>query len=178
MPEKRGGREANLAKQTLRGRFESTIDRQVQRHIRAKVHGIIPLHFFFAASAECKDMYVAGSFYGCITLCQSVAEGLSKFLAEKNLVHVKKGFTCRISRLRSARVISGTAVDAFNTVHGEDRNDFHHLNKEIERDYRKLEERALECLDALFTVESEVFPYDTPDGRVQPKKGDVLAEQR
>ena len=169
MPEKRGDQEANLAEETLRDHFDLTIDRQVQRHIRAKVYGIIPLDFFSAASAECKNMYVAGSFYGCITLCQSVAEGLSKFLAEKNDIPVKKVFTDRIGRLSNDGVISDTAADAFNAVHGKDRNDFHHLNKDIEQDNQKLDERALECLDALFTVESEVFACDMPDGRIQPK---------
>jgi hypothetical protein len=27
-----------------------------------------------------------------------------------------------------------------------DRNDFHHLNKEVEQDYRKLEKRAEDCV--------------------------------
>ena len=163
--------ECKIVEHVLRESFRATVACQVQRHMKAKVHNIIPLDFFSAASAECKDMYVAGSFYGCITLCQSVAEGLSKFLAEKNTVRLKEsgGFKPRVGRLKKADVISEVAANALDTIHGEDRNRFHHLNKEVEQDCRKLEERALECLDALYTVESEVFAYDVDDGRIKPK---------
>jgi hypothetical protein len=61
MPEESGDQESTFAEQTLFGRFDATFDRQVQRHVRAKVHNIIPLDFFSAASAECKEMYVAGT---------------------------------------------------------------------------------------------------------------------
>ena len=40
-----------------------------------------------------------------------------------------------------------------------DRNDFHHLNKEVEQDFLKLEARAEECVNHLHTIESEVFAY-------------------
>ena len=115
-------------------------------------------------------MYVTGSLYGCITLCQSVAEGLSKFLAKKNGVRVRFGFTARVERLKKEGVISDVAADAFDTVHRDDRKDFHHLNNDVEQDHEKLESRALECLDALYTVESEVFAYDlSHEGRIKPK---------
>ena len=143
--------------------------RQTERHLRAKVHNTIPHDFFSAASAECKEMYVTGCFYGCITLCQSVAEGLSKFLAEKNGVQVKHGFTARVGRLKTEGVISDMSADAFDTVHSDDRDAFHRLNNNIEQDHEKLESRALECLDALYTVESEVFAYDVHEGRIKPK---------
>ena len=143
--------------------------RQTERHLRAKVHDIIPHEFFSATSAECKEMYVTGCFYGCITLCQSVAEGLSKFLAEKNNVRVRSGFTARVGRLKQEGVISDTAADAFRAVHSDDRDAFHHLNNDVEQDHGKLERRALECLDALYTVESEVFAYDLHEGRIKPK---------
>lgn len=155
--------------QTLRDVFNATIDHQVERSLRARVHSIIPLAFFSAASTECKELYVTGRFYGCITLCQSVAEGLSKFLAEKNTMRVKKGFSDRVRRLKRAGFLSGTAANAFGTIHGRDRNDFHHLNKDIEQDYRKLEARAIECLNALHAVEAEVFAYDVYNGNIAPK---------
>lgn len=158
----------SLAEQRIRGEFDSTLVDRIGRYVSATVHSIIPLDFFSSASAECKDMFVAGSFYGCITLCQSVAEGLSKFIAEKNSVRVGKGFSGRVHRLKESGLISDTATDAFLVVHGEDRNDFHHLNKEIEQDYRQLEARALECLNSLYVVESEVFAYEVEDGKIRP----------
>ena len=121
-------------------------------------------------SSEPGKMYVTGCFYGCITLCQSVAKGLSKFPVAKNSVRVKNGFTARVGRLKTEGVISELAANAFDSVHSDDRDAFHHLNNDIEQDQEKLERRALECLDALYTVESEVFAYDiVHEGRIKPK---------
>ena len=121
-------------------------------------------------SSEPGKMYVTGCFYGCITLCQSVAKGLSKFPVAKNSVRVKNGFTARVGRLKTEGVISELDANAFDSVHSDDRDAFHHLNNDIEQDQEKLERRALECLDALYTVESEVFAYDiVHEGRIKPK---------
>lgn len=37
---------------------------------RTRVHGIIPQHFFSAASSECRELFIDGHFYGCISLAQ------------------------------------------------------------------------------------------------------------
>ena len=169
MPREIDNQNNQLVEQFLRERFDATLDRQVRRYVRAKVHKIIPVDFYSAALGECQEMYVAGSFFGCITLCQSVAEGLSRFLAEKNTVPIRNGFICRITRLKNARVISESTAKAFKSVFGEDRNDFHHLNKNVEQDYETLEARSLQCLDALYAVRSEVFAYDIHDGRISAK---------
>jgi len=105
-------------------------------------------------------MFVAGSFYGCITLVQSVAEGLGKFLAEKNTIKVYNNHDKLIAELSNRGVISATAREAFKAIRGKDRNDFHHLNKRIPQDRDKLEKRAEGCMNSLYTIESEVFAYE------------------
>ena len=151
----------------LRADFEETIDERARRYERVKVHDIIPDEFFTGASLECRDMYVAGNFYGCITLCQSIVEGLSKLVAQGH--RHGDDFTNRVRKLWKRGWITDELADAFNAVHGKDRNDFHHLNRNVEQDARQLERRALECLNAIYSIESELFAYDLVDGKIVPK---------
>jgi len=108
-------------------------------------------------------MFVAGHYYGCICLVQSVAEGLARFIAEKNGMRPPRGFETNVEKLRKRHLISQDVADALLSIHGKDRNDFHHLNKKIEQDHRKLEARAEECLQGLLRVESEVFAFEYGD---------------
>lgn len=155
-----------LIEQNLRSSFEHKLEKMIERRLKIKLQQIVPIHYFSFALIECRDMYVAGHFYGCITLCQSVAEGLSKFLVAKSQqpllangqkTREGKDFEDRVRRLRAADVISAAAERAFLLVHADDRNHFHHLNVQIQTDREKLETRAEECFRALSAVESEVF---------------------
>jgi len=164
----------NDIEQNLRSHFEAEIPGRVARYNRPRVHGIIPDGFFAAASSECRELYIAGKFYGCITLAQSVAEGLAKLIADKNGIGPAEDHRQQINHLqrdRSAPAISTAAYAAFRQIMGrphEDRNDFHHLNASVEQDYGKLDARALECIDALHVIESEIFAYKMDDGRITP----------
>jgi hypothetical protein len=147
----------------LRGRFGAGLQSRVHRYAKSRVHEIIPAGFFAAASTECRELFVAGCFYGCITLAQSVAEGLARFIAEKNSLQVVEDYRHQINLLqrnRSAPTISNQAYEAFRQIFGrprEDRNDFHQLNATVEQDNRVLESRALQCIESLYRIESEVF---------------------
>lgn len=156
------------AERWLRAHFEAGLERKVDRYLASRVHTPIPHLFLSAASSECRDHFVDGDFYGCITLAQSVAEGLSKFLAEKKGIPIKKDFEVRVQRLRQAGVITPAAEQAFLAIHGADRNDFHHLNKNIEQDYLLLEKRAGEIIANLYQIESEVFGDGLKDGAIIP----------
>jgi hypothetical protein len=151
----------------LRNMFEAELSGRVERYARVKVHPVIPHGFFSAASSECRDLFVACNFYGCITLAQSVAEGLAKFIAEKKGLGVVKDYRSQVNILQKDRAnpaISNAAYAAFRKIHGdpkEDRNDFHHLNK--------LEARAEECIHALYDIESDLFAFESPDGTLHPK---------
>lgn len=158
----------------LRSHFEAELPGRIDRYGKSRVHGIIPDGFFASASSECRDLYVAGEFYGCITLAQSVAEGLAKFIAEKNGIGVVEDHRQQINHLqrdRSAPAISAAVYAAFRQIIGrphEDRNDFHHLNSDVEQDYFKLEARVLECIEALYAIESEIFAFQVNEGRISP----------
>lgn len=167
-----------LAERDLRSSFERSLPEQLNRRLRVTVQQVLPMHFFSFALVECRDMFVAGHFYGCITLCQSVAEGLSKFLVEKNQnqlttagqrARTGKDFADRVRRLAAATVITSASEQAFLRIHASDRNDFHHLNHQIPTDVKKLEQRAAECLAALSEVESDVFGYGFNQGAVAPR---------
>jgi hypothetical protein len=103
-------------------------------------------------------MYIAGFFYGAISMTQAYVDALSKYLAEHHKTRVGKDIAERCRRLRDCDVLSVPAYDAATKILN-DRNNFHHLNKDVEQDFQKLEERAAECINLLHLLESEVFAY-------------------
>lgn len=151
----------------LRQQFEAELQDRIDRYERSRKHNLIPLDFFSAASSECRRLFISGEFYACITLAQSVAEGLAKYIAEKNSRPIIKDYHSQIGHLHNPRngaVISPATYQEFKAIHGDDRNDFHHLNREVEQDYRQLEARATECLESLFSIESALFEYELIEG--------------
>lgn len=149
--------------------FEAQLEARLNRAGRTKVHGIIPQHYFSAASSECRDMFIDGHFYGCISLAQAVAEGISKFIGSVHSIHVGKDFLKRVAKLGTRGFISSQSCDAFRQIWGNDRNTFHHLNETVETDYQTLETRAEECVNALYKIESEIFWYDFTNNGISPK---------
>ena len=154
----------------MRASFEAQLAHRLERASRLRLQQFIPAHWFAAAASECARMFVAGFFYGTISVAQAYVEALSKFLAEYHKVRVSKDTEERCKRLRRKRFISEGALAAALSVLS-DRNDFHHLNKIVEQDYEKLESRAEECVNHLHTIESEVFAYSLGD------KGDIVLKQ-
>jgi hypothetical protein len=67
--------------------------------------------------------------------------------------------------LQKQAIITGESLDAALAVFS-DRNDYHHLNKEVEQEFEKLEQRAEECLNHLHTIESDVFAYSLGEGKI------------
>lgn len=162
----------------MRSYFDLRFDEQLERFGKVKIQNVLPIQFFSYALVECRDMFVASHYYGCISLCQSVVEGIAKFLIEMNDAEFKaKEVSTKIdggpytlaNNLVRAGVLSQDAKDAFLRITGSDRNDYHHLNKEVQTDIELLEARALECLVALNVIESEVFAYDFNEGMIVPK---------
>jgi hypothetical protein len=148
----------------LRQRFEWALPDRVRRRQAAPVHAAIPAEWFAAATRECRDLYVDGHFYGTICLTQAVAEGISKFLTIRNGHRDTGNQNSRISLLVKRGVITREAYRAFKRIEGGDRNDYHHLNANIETDLTKLEARAEECVKALFEIQIEVFAFSVGEG--------------
>jgi hypothetical protein len=143
---------------------------RTDRAARTSIHAIIPDEFFAAASSECRDVFIDGHYYACISLSQAVAEGLAQFLGTFHKVGAKKDPALRVQRLRNKSVITQKALEAFRRIWGNDRNTFHHLNPDITIDHPALELRAEECVKALLEIESEIFAFTfVDDGQIAPK---------
>jgi len=143
---------------------------------QVRVHPIGPSTYFSWASAETKDLFIEGYFYACISQIQSIAEGLAKFIAERNALadrlyrdDARMYQRERVPALVASRAITQACANAFLSIAGTDRNDFHHCNKQIPNDFSRLETRAQECMLALFTIESEVFAFSYgANGTINP----------
>lgn len=131
---------------------------------------IRPYHYFAAASVECQDLFDHGHVYGCISLTQAVAEGLSSFIALTNSMRKGKDCQKRVAVLRRRGFISEKSERAFNIIWSDDRNDFHHMNHTITTDRERLRARAEECIRALYGIESEIFGYELDGPRVRPRQ--------
>jgi len=142
----------------MRASFEAQVPERLRRASSVRLQNIIPANWFSAAASECAGMYIAGFFYGAILVAQAYVEALSKYLAEHHRVRVGKDATERCKRLQAKGVLSSQGFDAAQRILS-DRNDFHHLNKDVEQDFRKLEEKATECINLLHSLESEIFAY-------------------
>jgi len=144
----------------MRAHFEAELPHRVTRASRVKLQHFIPAHWFAMAASECAGMYIAGFFYGAISLAQAYVGALSQYLAEHHHVPVRKDTVERCRRLHRNSVISDAAMDAALTIL-DGRNDFHHLNRGIEQDFQRLEARAEQCINLIHTLESEVFAYSS-----------------
>jgi hypothetical protein len=150
--------------------FNAGLDERINRAERAKVHNIIPYHYFSNVSAESKDLFIGGHYYGCISLCQTVAESLSRFICSVNKTRNTKDYNTRVNRLYAAKLISSQAKTAFETIWGTDRNTFHHLNIDLVTNYQDLLKRAEECLNGLYTIEAEIFSFKIINDAIAPEK--------
>jgi len=152
------GHETERLEKQIRAALDAEVPARVERASRVRLQHFIPAHWFAAAGSECASMYVAGFFYGSISIAQAYVEALSLFLAEAHRVRISNDCPARWQRLYREKVVSSAVSEAAVSVLA-DRNDFHHLNKQIEREYLKLAARSEECVRHLHTIESEVFAY-------------------
>lgn len=156
------------AEDTLKQEFNLMFDQRVKRYLELRPHGIIPNSHFAAVSAECYSLYRDGHFYGAISLSQSVSEALVKFLCNKNGWKPNKDFEENIKQLITRQKINQDLADIFTKL-WEDRNDYHHLNPNIEQERQKLELLAKSKLTDLKNIESELFAYSANGGKIVPK---------
>jgi hypothetical protein len=161
--------EMNQRASKLRRHDEAKLVGRANRSARTKVHDVIPNHFFSAASSECRDVFIDGYFYACVSLAQAVAEGLSGYLGRLHKVGAKNDPQQRVERLCNKGFISAAAQSAFHSIWSNDRNAFHHMNEDIPTEHQMLERRAEECVMALLKIESELFAFDIDEGRIIPK---------
>lgn len=162
-------RDDKWKREQLRRIDEARLPARLERAARTHVHELIPSHFFSAASSECRDTFIDGHFYACVSLAQAVAEALVRFLNDFHRVGAKNDPPQQARRLRKAGAISETTLNAFLRIWGNDRNTFHHVNRDIPTDAATLERRAEECVNSLLEIESELFAYTAHEGKIIPK---------
>jgi len=157
----------------MRGSFEASLPQRLARASRVKLQNIIPAHWFASAASECAGMYIAGYFYGAISVAQAYVEALTRFLAEHNRTRMPSDPVERCRYLHREGFLLDRSLSAALAILS-DRNDFHHLNKSVEQDFEKLEARAAECINELHAIESEVFAFSfgPEPGKVALKKPD------
>ena len=155
-------------KDTLQQEFEYSLQQRIDRYLELKPHGIIPNSHFAAVSAECHLLYRDGHYYGTISLTQAVAEALVKFLCKINGWKPGKVFEDNLEQLEKRGKIVGDLKAKFMEL-WQRRNDYHHLNPQVEQDRQKLEQLAKEKLSRLKQIEEELFAYSANNGKLVPK---------
>lgn len=157
-----------VTKDGIKQEFEQTLSSRVERYLKVKPHGIVPLTEFAPVSAECALLFRDGHFYGAVALSQAVAEAIARFLCQKNGWKPKKSFEENVAKLEIRQFISKGMKNKFLLL-WEQRDDYHHLNATIGMDRQKLEALAYEKVLLLKEIESEVFEFSTVDGKLIPK---------
>ena len=160
--------ERRLLEDSVRGEFEATLVMRVERYLQVKPHGIVPNTHFSAPLAQCSFLYRDGHYYGCIALSQAVAEALVKYMCKKKSCKAANSFEKNLGILASR----GFLKDDLKTILlqiWENRDDYHHLNPNVERDLSRLQEIALDKASLLVKVMADIFEYSIIDGRFKPK---------
>ncbi len=152
----------------MKQEFAQTLSSRVERYLKVKQPVMVPYTEFAPASAECALLFRDGHYYGCISLSQAVAEALARFLCLRNGWKPKKSFEENVDRLQVRRFISEEIKDKFLKI-WQNRDDYHHLNPNIERDREKLETLAYEKVVLLKEIESELFQVSLAHGAIDPK---------
>lgn len=153
---------------TLKQEFALTLEQRCERYLELRPYGIIPNSHFAAVSTECHSLYKDGHFYGTISLAQAVVEALVKFLCERNGWKPNKDFEKNLKQLETRRKISRELVTLFTRI-WKSRDDYHHLNPQIEQDRQKLELLVKEKLTDLRKIEQEIFACTAKKGKLIPK---------
>ncbi|MBU0978218.1 hypothetical protein KKF92_00085 [Patescibacteria group bacterium] len=160
--------EKTQLKDTLQQEFDFSLEQRIERYLELKPHRIIPNSHFASVSAECHLLYRDAHYYGTISLTQAVAEALVKFLCTVNSWKPDKVFEKNLKQLEKRGKIAGELKTEFSKI-WKRRDDYHHLNLQIEQDRQKLEILAKEKLACLKQIEEELFAFSTNNGKLVPK---------
>ena len=155
----------------LRMEFEQTLEGRIDRYLSINHQTVIPDHHFSSASAECINLFRDRYFIACICLTQSVAEGIIKFIRERNGVAQidKESKEALAARMKDAGILSTQFVDALGRIRRSFRDDFHHMNPKVAE--VELEPLASRNIADLAAMEREIFAVSfSANGRVQPRQ--------
>jgi hypothetical protein len=133
-----------------------------------KPHTVTAGTHFAPVSAEVTLLFRDGHYYGCIALTQAVAEAMVHFMCKRNCFRPKDDFEKNVKTLVKRGFIDDDMKRTLLKI-WKKRNDYHHLNHNIEQDRDKLENLAFEKARLLADIEKEIFAYTNVNGILHPK---------
>jgi len=143
---------------SIKQEFEQTLSERVERYLQVKPHEIIPNAPFAAPSAQCSFLFRDGHFYACIALVQAVAEAIVRHVCDIDFGKHDKVFEKNVEKLHTRKFINDKLQKALLKI-WDKRDDYHHLNSNVESDKAILEKLAKEKACLLVEVESEIFKF-------------------
>jgi hypothetical protein len=159
--------EQRQIEESLEQEYKGTLKERVKRYLKVKPHPIIAGTHFAPVSAEIPLLFRDGHYYGCIALTQAVAEALVRFMCMRNRFDPEKDFKKNTEKLYTRKFIKENLRKALLKV-WENRDAYHHLNPNIEKGRKKLEELAFEKVRILREIEKEIFDFTVIDGSIKP----------
>lgn len=154
--------------EALRSEYLGSLAERAKRYVDVDPHGIVAPTHFASISAECARLHRDGHYYGSISLCQSVAEALVRYLCTRNGWRPAKEYETNVEKLFTRQFLPSETRDWLLDV-WEKRDDYHHLNEAVEADRVALEALSRQKNRALISVESDVFAYSLVDGAISFK---------
>jgi len=162
-------------RELLQGKLESSLEGRIDRYIEVHHQNVLAAHHFAEASAECLDLYRDGYFLSTVMVSQSVAEGIFRFLLDRNSMSPDGRERPEMAELLVKNgIVSNLCADAFVHIWRSFRNDIHHMNPKVAD--IPFPELAKRNIDDLATIEREIFAYRINNGKlspVQPKYWDT-----
>lgn len=154
---------------SIKQEFEQTLSERVERYLQVKPHKIIPNAPFAAPSAQCSLLFRDGHFYACIALVQAVAEAIVRYICDIDFSKHDRVFEKNVEKLHTRKFIDDKLQRALLKIWHK-RDDYHHLNSNVESDRDTLEKLAKEKACLLVEVESEIFKFTFgKNGSIIPK---------
>ncbi len=160
----------------LTGEFQQTLHARVERALAVHHHGIVPSHHFSEASSECIRLYRDGYFLSAVMVSQSVAEGLWRFILERNAMTQRGNRPTQAPCLVRDGIISEDCAAAFLGIWRSFRNDVHHMNPKVADLQSRFAQIAKRNLSDLAVIEGELFAFRLRKGSivpVQPRYWDI-----
>ena len=153
-------------KRGMRDILEQTIDARVERYLEVAHQGIIPNHHFAEASSECIDLYRDGYSLSAVMVSQSVAEGIWRFVLERNGTESDRDRQAIAAALVEGKIISTECAEAFGRIWRSFRNDVHHMNPSVSA--VPFQELARRNLIDLAAIEREIFAVTFSAEKIVP----------
>ena len=153
----------------LKNIYLLNIDEKVQRWTEIPFPKIIGNHYFSRASYECYCAYRDGYFILSIMGVHSVNEGIISFIDDVNNCKLSgQAKEIKLERYLQAGIITEEFYDKSIKIINLYRNDYHHMNKVIEK--LNHTSNANTILTYLSKIEDEIFGGVIVDGKFKPNQ--------